>query len=55
MQTTPSRFAPLSMMVRMPTMELEMLAFVMMLPSAARDSEMVLKLILEGGRSRRLV
>ncbi len=30
------------MIVRMPTMELEMFALVMMLPSAAREVEMVL-------------
>ena len=42
MQTTPSRLAPLSMIVRIPTMEFEMFALVMMLPSAARDVEMVL-------------
>ena len=42
MQTTPSRLAPLSMMVLIPTIEFAMFAFVMMLPSAASDCEIVL-------------
>ena len=55
MQTTPSRVAPVSMIVRMPTMQWLMVALVMIEPSAARLCAMVLKLIFEGGRLRRSV